>query len=103
MNNGWADYRDHHLGPELKAFENLQFSTTNVIVHLLSAGRSAYVTAEYAIKARMKGREIDAGGLQTLVLIMGADGTWKIRHSHTSSRRRPAQTRGDAAVERRPS
>ncbi|MBI1873688.1 MAG: DUF1775 domain-containing protein [Acidobacteria bacterium] len=24
VNNGWADYRDHHIGPELKGFENLQ-------------------------------------------------------------------------------
>lgn len=23
INNGWADYRDRHLGPELKGFENL--------------------------------------------------------------------------------
>ena len=25
VNNGWADYRDHHIGSELKGFENLQF------------------------------------------------------------------------------
>jgi len=24
INNGWIDYRDRHLGPELKAFENLE-------------------------------------------------------------------------------
>ena len=24
VNNGWADYRDHHLGLELKAFETLK-------------------------------------------------------------------------------
>jgi ketosteroid isomerase-like protein len=50
INNGRADYRDHHLA-----------------------------------------REIDSGGLETLVLLKGADGAWKIRHSHTSARaRRPA-------------
>lgn len=34
---------------------------------------------------------IDSRGLETLVLIRGADGAWKIRHSYTSSRpaRRP--------------
>src|SRR5512145_308384 len=26
INNGWVDYRDRHLGPELKAFSNLQFA-----------------------------------------------------------------------------
>jgi ketosteroid isomerase-like protein len=31
-----------------------------------------------------------AGGLETLIVSRGGDGLWKIRHSHTSSRRRPA-------------
>ena len=90
INNGWADYRDHHLGPELKAFENLQFAHTNTKVTVLPGGQSAYATSEYAIKAKMGERVLDSGGLETLVLVKGADGNWKIRHSHTSSRaRRP--------------
>ena len=90
VNNGWADYRDHHLGPELKAFENLQFGHSNTKVTLLPGGQSAYVTSEYAIKAKMGERDLDSRGLETLVLIRTSEG-WKIRHSHTSSRpaRRP--------------
>lgn len=92
INNGWADYRDRHLGPELKEFQNLQFSHSNTKVNLIGDGRAAYVTSNYAIKARMGEREIDSGGLETLVLVKGTDGAWKIRHSHTSSRpRRPPQ------------
>ena len=90
INNGWADYRDHHLGPELKAFENLQFGHRDITVSILPGGQSAYVRSEYFLKAKMETREIDSSGLATYVLIKGADG-WKIRHSHTSSRpRRPA-------------
>jgi ketosteroid isomerase-like protein len=90
INNGWADYRDHHLGPELKAFENLQFGHTNTKVTVLPGGQSAYATSEYSIKAKMGDRMLDLGGLETLVLVKGTDGSWKIRHSHTSSRpRRP--------------
>jgi uncharacterized protein (TIGR02246 family) len=90
-NNGWADYRDHHLGPELKAFEAVQFAHSNVRVQVLGHdGRTAYVTSEYTIKGRMKERDIDGGGLETLILVKGDDGAWTIRHSHTSSRRRPA-------------
>ena len=40
------------------------------------------------IKAKMADREIDSGGLETLVLIKTEDGAWRIRHSHTSSRPR---------------
>ena len=92
INTGWADYRDRHLGPELKVFENLQFSHGSVKVVPLDGGRAAYVTATYSLKAKMKERNVDSGGLATYVLIKDADGAWKIRHSHTSSRpRRPPQ------------
>lgn len=89
-NNGWVDYRDRHLGPELKAFENLQFGHSNTRVTMLPGGQAAYVTSEYAIKAKMGERDLDSRGLETLVLVKTPDG-WKIRHSHTSSRpaRRP--------------
>ena len=92
VDNGWADYRDGHLGPELKAFENLQFAHTNRQIHVLGDGKTAYAVSQYTLKAKMGERAIDSGGLETLVLVQGADGAWKIRHSHTSSRpRRPPQ------------
>lgn len=88
---GWAAYRDHHLGPELKEMEGLVFTHSNVAAHALAAdGRSAYVTAEYRLRARIGDRDVDAQGLETLVLVRDAAGQWKIRHSHTSSKRRPA-------------
>lgn len=90
INNGWADYRDRHLGPELKAFENLEFGHTDTKVTLMPGGESAYATSRYTIKAKMGERLLDSEGLETLVLVKTPDG-WKIRHSHTSSRpRRPA-------------
>lgn len=92
INNGWIDYRDRHLGPELKSFENLQFGHSNTKVTFLPGGQSAYATSEYSLKAKMGDRDLDSRGLETLVLVRGTDGSWKIRHSHTSSRpaRRPA-------------
>ena len=91
VNNGWTDYRDRHLGPELKSFENLQFGHSNTKVMMLPGGQSAYATSDYTIKAKMGERVLDSSGLETLVLVKSGDGTWKIRHSHTSSRpRRPA-------------
>lgn len=93
VNRTWADYRDHHLGPEMKAFVTVTFAHSNTAVHVLGADRkAAYVTSEYAIKAKMKERDVDGGGLETLLLLKGDDGVWRIRHSHTSSRRRPAPT-----------
>ena len=92
VNHGWADYRDRHLGPELKAFENLEFGHANTKVTILPGGQAAYATSEYFLKAKIGAREVDTRGLETLLLLKGTDGRWKIRHSHTSSRpaRRPA-------------
>lgn len=90
INNGWADYRDRHLGPELKAFTNLEFGHTDIKVTLMPGGQSAYATSRYTIKAKMGERELDSEGLETLAVVKMPDGSWKIRHSHTSSRaRRP--------------
>jgi ketosteroid isomerase-like protein len=87
VNDGWTDYRDRHLGPELKAFGDLQFGHSNRRVHLLADG-VAYVTSDYFLKATMKGRMIDSVGKETLVVLRQPDGTWRIRHSHTSGRAR---------------
>lgn len=93
VNRGWADYRDHHLGPEMTEFLKVSFAHTNVVVTTLGVDRkTAYVAAEYSLKAQMKEREVEASGLATLILLKADDGRWRIRHSHTSSRRRPAPT-----------
>ncbi|MEO7157636.1 MAG: DUF1775 domain-containing protein [Vicinamibacterales bacterium] len=86
INNGWADYRDRHIGPELKSFQNLQFGHTDIKVTMMPGGQSAYATSRYTIKAKMGDRDLDSEGLESLMLIKMPDGSWKIRHSHTSSR-----------------
>ena len=88
VNNGWIDYRDNHIGLELKEMEDLQFAHVEVVPHVLSDGM-AYVTAEYRLKTKVDGKPVDAEGLETLVLVKGVKGEWRIRHSHTSSRRKP--------------
>ena len=85
---GGPDYRDNHLGPELKQFENLQFPHSNTVVRTIGPD-AAYATSEYSLKARIGERQVDSGGLETLVLVKEG-GAWKIRHSHTSARPRRA-------------
>jgi ketosteroid isomerase-like protein len=88
INRGWKDYSGTHLGPELKSFENLEFGHTNVVPRLLGTD-AAYVTADYTIKAKMGERALDSGGIATFVLSKDKTG-WKIRHTSTAARRRPA-------------
>ena len=75
INNGWADYRDRHLGPELKAFSNLQFAHTDHKITILPGGQAAYATSRYTIKAKMGERDLDNEGLETLVLVKMPDGS----------------------------
>jgi len=91
VNTGWVDYRDNHLGPELKEMADLRFLHVDVVPHVLSDA-VVYVTGEYRLKATVEGKVVESEGLETLVLLKGSDEGWKIRHSHTSSRRRPAAT-----------
>lgn len=86
VNRGWKDYRDNHLGPEMKGYENLEFSHSNVVPHFTGTD-GAYVTADYAIKAKTGERVTEGGGLATYILLKEAGG-WKIRHTHTSAKRR---------------
>ncbi|MBL8166572.1 MAG: nuclear transport factor 2 family protein [Acidobacteria bacterium] len=84
-NYGWADYRDHHLGPELKEMKNVKYSLTDIKVNL--SGHTAWATFKYTIAADLKERHVEGGGLGTAVLQHGAQG-WQIVHWHTSSPRR---------------
>ena len=87
VNRGWTDYRDHHLGPELKEMKNLQYRPSGLEVHI--AGNSAWVLFRYSLKADVNGRAADMLGLGTAILERRGTG-WVVRHMHTSGRARRA-------------
>jgi ketosteroid isomerase-like protein len=89
VNNGWANYRDTHLGPELKSYEGLEYGHRNVAVHMLGE-HAAYVTSELFLKATASGKPLDLIGRETLVL-EHIDGAWKIRHQQMGVRARPVK------------
>lgn len=86
-NYGWADYRDNHLGPEMKEMKNTRYELTDIRVKV--SGNTAWATFKYSISADIGTRHVDSGGLGTAVLEKrGQD--WKIVHWHSSAPRRPA-------------
>ncbi|HEX6717066.1 MAG TPA: nuclear transport factor 2 family protein [Pyrinomonadaceae bacterium] len=93
-NYGWADYREHHLGPEMKEMQNTKYSFSDMKIHL--AGNTAWVTMKYSIAADVgepgKSRHVEGAGLATAVLEKH-DGEWRIVHWHSSApRRTPSST-----------
>lgn len=81
INWGWADYKDHHLGPELKQFIEIKYSFADIKPHVY--GDVAYATLKSSIAVKMEAREFDGESLATAILVK-TDGGWKIKHLHTS-------------------
>ena len=88
INRGWADYRDNHLGPELKEMKNFRYRPFEIVARV--SGDLAWAMFRYALAAEMEGRSIDMVGRGTAIL--ERRGTrWVVRHTQTASRaRRPA-------------
>jgi ketosteroid isomerase-like protein len=88
-NYGWADYRDHHLVPEMAEMKNTKYAFSDIRIHL--AGKTAWATFTYTITADVvdngKPRHVDGGGLGTAILEQ-RDGQWRIVHWHSSAPRR---------------
>jgi ketosteroid isomerase-like protein len=87
INRGWADYRDRHLGPELKEMKNFRYRPFELEAR--ASGDVAWVTFRYALQGEVGGRAIDNIGRGTAILERRG-GRWVVRHTQTTSRaRRP--------------
>ncbi len=88
-NYGWADYRDHHLRPEVEEMKNVKYELSDIRARV--SGAAAWATFRYTIHAEYHGQTIDGAGLGTAVVEKASDG-WKIVHWHTSApRKKPAE------------
>ena len=91
-NYGWKDYRDNHLGPEMKEMKNTKYLLSDIKAKV--AGSTAWATFKYTISADIGARHVDGAGLGTAVLEKRGP-QWQIVHWHTSAPRRapaPAAT-----------
>jgi len=81
----YAQYLDHHLGPELKAFKAFAFSDYKVAVRF--EGPVALATETYNYRIETKSGEIaERRGVATSVL-KKIGGQWKILSMHNSARK----------------
>jgi len=84
-NYGWTDYRDHHLGPEMKEMKNTKYTLSDIKVKV--SGNTAWATFKYAISADIGTRHVQGAGLGTAVLEKRGN-DWRIAHWHSSAPRR---------------
>lgn len=80
-NAGIEDVFENHLKPEIVEFENLKMDFSDV--RLDSGTDFALLTRQYNIQGRLRDREINARGNETMVWKkLGSE--WKIVHIHYS-------------------
>lgn len=78
-----AEYRSGHLAADIEFASAVAFETLDEDLALFPG--AALYTSRYTAKGTFRGREIDAHGVETIVLVP-TDGGWRIRHIHWSSR-----------------
>lgn len=80
----WANYAQHHLGPELGHFHSFSFPTYELEIR--QEGHHAFGVERYTYNIELHdGRVIEREGVATSVLKHGKNG-WKIASYHSSSR-----------------
>lgn len=80
----WADYAEHHLGPELGHFSSFSFPTYEIEIR--KDGDFAFGEERYSYRIELSdGRVIERVGVATSVLRNGLNG-WRITSYHSSSR-----------------
>lgn len=88
INRGWTDYRDHHLAPELKEFQNFKYRPFEIESRV--SGNMAWSTFRYALSADRPSGKVDVVGRGTAILERHGN-RWVIRLTQTASRaRRPS-------------
>jgi ketosteroid isomerase-like protein len=87
VNHGWADYRDNHLGPEMKELREVRYRLSNIVPHVVST--TAWATFAYSISgSETNGRTFAGTGIGTAVLER-ENGVWRIVHWHSTSTPKP--------------
>ncbi len=80
-NDGLQDVFENHLKPEIMESEDLQLEFSDVRV--TPGADLALVTRQYTIRGKLRDRDINAGGNETMVW-KKAGSEWKIAHIHYS-------------------
>lgn len=80
-NIGLDDVWEHHLKPEVSAFEGTKADFSDV--RIWATAEMALVTRLYAITATMNGKAIDARGNETMTWVR-REGSWRVVHIHYS-------------------
>ncbi len=81
-----AEYRSHHLPADM-AYARAVKSVSSP-VHVVIEGNAAWASSTSVSQGEYRGKAVNSAGSELMVLTRGADGGWRIRAIHWSSRAR---------------
>lgn len=81
----YSEYRSGHLGADMEFSAATERELVSEEVRMSPGGDAALYLGEHTMTGTFRDREIDAHGTETMVLV-DADGRWRILHIHWSSR-----------------
>ena len=82
----FSEYRSGHLSADMRFSAATERELLSEEVTLAPGGDGALYLSTYQMRGRVGDREIDVHGTETMVLVPGSDGSWRILHIHWSSR-----------------
>ena len=85
VNQGWTDYRNNHLKPELAEMQHLSFRFFNIAPQV--RGKVAWVPFRYELAADTPSEHVDIEGRGTAILERRRE-RWLVVHLHASGRRK---------------
>ena len=85
VNVGWADYRDHHLKPEMAEMEHFSYRFFEIVPQV--RGGMAWAPFRYELTTDTPQRHVEVEGRGTAVLEKRG-GRWLVVHLHTSGGRK---------------
>lgn len=87
LNQGWADYRDNHIGPEMREWKSFSVADPSVVVVTVE-GDWAYAVSRATYTIVLPKKTVVLEAAETFVL-RRRGGSWRVRHVHSSARKRP--------------
>lgn len=85
LNTSWADYRDNHIGPEMKEWKEFRIEGPE-LVSLTVDGDWAYAVTRATYTLVFPDKSLVLAGAETFVL-KNSDAGWRIRHVHSSGKK----------------
>ena len=81
-----AEYRSHHLPADMAYARAVKSVSSPVLVVI--EGNAAWASSTSVSQGEYRGKAVNSAGSELMVLTRGADGGWRIRAIHWSSRAR---------------